>query len=140
MVGALLMRGMLVGLLAGLLAFAFAKAFGEPEVDKAIAFETRMDQAKGEAPEPELVSRTVQSSLGLLTGVVVYGTALGGPTAWSSPTPPGGSGGSGRAASPRSWRSPASSPSSWCRAGNIRPIRPRSATPRPSATAPDCIS
>ncbi|HUN53222.1 MAG TPA: CbtA family protein [Candidatus Sulfotelmatobacter sp.] len=78
MVGALLMRGMLVGLLAGLLAFAFAKAFGEPEVDKAIAFETRMDQAKGEAPEPELVSRKVQSSLGLLTGVVVYGTALGG--------------------------------------------------------------
>jgi predicted cobalt transporter CbtA len=78
MVGTLLLRGMLVGLVAGLLAFGFAKVFGEPEVDRAIAFETKMDQAKGEAPEPELVSREVQSSIGLLTGVVVYGTAIGG--------------------------------------------------------------
>ncbi len=33
MVGALLLRGMLVGLFAGLLAFGFAKTFGEPQVD-----------------------------------------------------------------------------------------------------------
>jgi len=69
---------MLVGLLAGFLAFAFARWVGEPEVERAITFETRMDQAKGEAPEPEMVSRQVQKSLGLLTGVVVYGTAIGG--------------------------------------------------------------
>jgi predicted cobalt transporter CbtA len=69
---------MLVGLLAGLLAFIFARSVGEPEVEKAIAFETRMDQAQGQAPEPELVSRGVQKSFGLVTGVVVYGTALGG--------------------------------------------------------------
>jgi putative cobalt transporter subunit CbtA len=37
-----------------------------------------MDRAKGEAPGPELVSRAVQSGVGLLTGVVVYGTAFGG--------------------------------------------------------------
>ena len=30
---------MLVGLAAGLLVFVFAKVFGEPQVDKAIAFE-----------------------------------------------------------------------------------------------------
>src|SRR5215472_14518922 len=78
MVGALLVRGMLVGLVAGLLAFGLAKIVGEPQVDKAIAFETQMDKAKGEAPEPELVSRAVQSTIGLLTGVVVYGTAFGG--------------------------------------------------------------
>jgi predicted cobalt transporter CbtA len=88
MVGALLVRGMLVGLVAGLLAFGFAKIVGEPQVDKAIAFEAHMDQAKmdhghtdeakGEEPEPELVSRAVQSTVGLLTGVVVYGTAIGG--------------------------------------------------------------
>jgi predicted cobalt transporter CbtA len=69
---------MLVGLLAGLLAFAFARWVGEPEVERAIAYETRMDQAKGQSPEPEKVSRGVQKSLGLLTGVVVYGTAIGG--------------------------------------------------------------
>jgi predicted cobalt transporter CbtA len=74
----LLVRGMLVGLLAGLLAFAFARWVGEPEVERAIAYETRMDQAKGQTPESEMVSRGVQKSLGLLTGVVVYGTAVGG--------------------------------------------------------------
>ena len=78
MARSLLVRGMLVGLLAGLLAFAFARWVGEPEVERAIAFETLMDQAKGEAPEPEMVSRQVRKSLGLLTGVVVYGTAVGG--------------------------------------------------------------
>ncbi|MBB5064449.1 CbtA family protein [Granulicella mallensis] len=74
----LLLRGMLVGLVAGLIVFAFARWIGEPQVDRAIAFETSMDQAKGEAPEPEMVSRKIQSGLGLLTGAVVYSTALGG--------------------------------------------------------------
>jgi predicted cobalt transporter CbtA len=69
---------MLCGLVAGILAFAFARLAGEPEVERAIAFETRMDQAKGEAPEPEMVSRKVQRGLGLATGVLVYGTAIGG--------------------------------------------------------------
>ena len=78
MVRALLVRGMLAGLLAGLLAFAFAWAFGEPQVDLAIAFEDHMHQMAGEAPEPEIVSRAVQSTAGLLTGVVVYSCALGG--------------------------------------------------------------
>ncbi|WP_017126429.1 CbtA family protein, partial [Pseudomonas gingeri] len=69
---------MLVGLVAGLLAFGFAKVFGEPQVDKAIAFEEKMDAMKGEAPEPELVSRETQSSIGLLTGVLVYSASMGG--------------------------------------------------------------
>jgi hypothetical protein len=74
----LLLRGMLVGFLAGLLAFGFAKFLGEPQVDRAIAFEAQMDAARGEPAEPELVSRHVQSTVGLLIGVVVYSTALGG--------------------------------------------------------------
>ena len=78
MVGALLLRGLLAGLIAGLLAFGFAKFIGEPQVDKAIAFESQMAAARGEAPEPELVSRATQSSWGLLTGTLVYGTAVGG--------------------------------------------------------------
>jgi hypothetical protein len=40
---------MLVGIVAGLLVFAFARLIGEPQVERAIAFETSMDQAKGEA-------------------------------------------------------------------------------------------
>ncbi|MGU7770569.1 CbtA family protein [Burkholderia sp. MR1-5-21] len=78
MVGKLLVRGMLAGIAAGLLTFCFAKVAGEPQVNQAIAFEEKLDAAKGDAPEPELVSRETQAGLGLLTGVVTYGAAFGG--------------------------------------------------------------
>lgn len=78
MVRPLLVRGMLAGALAGLLAFGFAWLFGEPQVNLAIGFEAHMHQMAGEAPEPEIVSRAVQSTVGLLTGVVVYASAIGG--------------------------------------------------------------
>ena len=78
MVGKLLVRGMLAGIAAGLLTFGFARLVGEPQVDQAISFEQTADAAKGEAPEPELVSRETQAGLGLLTGVVAYGAAFGG--------------------------------------------------------------
>jgi len=80
MVGNLLLRGMLAGVVAGLLAFGFARVFGEPQVDRAIAFEQQMSRAKGEAHrhEPELVSRETQAGLGLFTGMLVYGAAMGG--------------------------------------------------------------
>ncbi len=78
MVGNLLLRGMIVGVVAGLLAFGFARVFGEPAVEHAIALEEAASQAKGEAPEPELVSREVQAGLGLFTGLVTFGAALGG--------------------------------------------------------------
>ena len=74
----LLVRGMLVGVVAGLFVFALARWTGEAQVDRAIAFETSMDQAKGERPEPEMVSRKIQRGIGLLTGAVVYSSALGG--------------------------------------------------------------
>lgn len=92
--GNLLWRGMIIGLLAGLLSFGLLKLVGEPAVDRAIAFESAMDEAKakaehdaamarGETPpaveaEPELVSRPVQAGVGLLTGVTLYNTAFGG--------------------------------------------------------------
>ncbi|HUK08081.1 MAG TPA: CbtA family protein [Stellaceae bacterium] len=94
MVGTLLLRGMVVGVIAGLLCFAFLKIVGEPQVDRAIAFETQMDEAKSKAKaeaakamgmsvpaeeeEPELVSRPVQAGIGLFTGVIVYSAAFGG--------------------------------------------------------------
>ena len=71
--GSLLWRGMIVGLVAGLLSFCLLKVYGEPAVDRAIAFEIGNGRAKakaehdaavakGENPppyeeEPELVSR-----------------------------------------------------------------------------------
>jgi Probable cobalt transporter subunit (CbtA) len=74
----LLVRGMLSGLAAGLLALVFARIFGEPPVGNAIGFESALQATRGEAAEPELVSRAVQSSIGLATGVLVYAVAFGG--------------------------------------------------------------
>src|ERR1700684_1562457 len=92
--GSLLWRGMVVGFVAALLAFGILKIVGEPAVDRAIAFESAMDQAKakaehdaavakGENPppvkeEPALVSRPVQGGIGLFTGVTTYSIAFGG--------------------------------------------------------------
>jgi predicted cobalt transporter CbtA len=89
MIRNLLIRGMIAGLVAGLLGFCVAKTFGEPAVDRAIAFESQQDKireqseaAAGHQHDPaddvELVSRGTQAGLGLLTGVCVFGTALGG--------------------------------------------------------------
>jgi hypothetical protein len=78
MVRALLVRGLLVGLLAGLVVFAYAYIFSEPLIDRAIAFEAHLHELAGDPAEPELVSRAVQSTIGLLIGVVTYSCALGG--------------------------------------------------------------
>jgi hypothetical protein len=98
MVRTFLVRGMVVGIVAGLLSFGFLKVFGEPQVDRAVAFETQQDEAKAaahkadghmhmsdpaadhasDADEPELVSRSVQAGLGLFVAVLVYSAAFGG--------------------------------------------------------------
>ncbi len=78
MTRSLLVRGMLVGIVAGLLVFLSAHWLGEPLVDRAIAFEAHAEILSGDAPEPEMVSRSIQKTAGLLTGVLVYGAALGG--------------------------------------------------------------
>jgi predicted cobalt transporter CbtA len=88
----LLVRGMLAGLIAGVLAFGFASAFGEPSVNAAIGLEepaghghahshspeAGADAAPADEAEEELVPRGVQSTVGLLAGVLVYGVAVGG--------------------------------------------------------------
>lgn len=80
MVGNLLLRGMIAGLIAGIIAFGFAYTFGEPEINYAIGLEEQKAIAAGEDPgaEPEIVSRGVQSTIGLATGLLVYGAAIGG--------------------------------------------------------------
>ncbi|MFC3573618.1 CbtA family protein [Streptomyces yaanensis] len=70
----LLVRGMLAGLAAGLLALVVAYLLGEPRVDAAIAYEEAHSHEHG----MEVVSRTMQSTGGLATGVLVYGVAFGG--------------------------------------------------------------
>lgn len=78
MTGRFLARGLLAGMVAGLAGVIFAMIFGEPSVDRAIAFEDIHNQVAGLLPEPELVSRAMQKSLGLLTAGVSYGAAMGG--------------------------------------------------------------
>jgi hypothetical protein len=72
----LLVRGMLAGLAAGVLALVVAYFLGEPNVDSAIGFEE--SHAPAHEHEVELVSRSLQSTAGLATGVLVYGVAFGG--------------------------------------------------------------
>jgi predicted cobalt transporter CbtA len=82
-----LVRGMLVGLLASLAAFAFAQVFGEPQIRKAIELEERAaaaehvhsdDAAHDHDGEDPTVSRDAQETVGLGTGLVLVGAALGG--------------------------------------------------------------
>jgi predicted cobalt transporter CbtA len=73
-----LTRGLLVGLLAGVLATGFAKVVAEPQINAAEKFESASRLAAGEPPETQVVARDVQDTLGLSTGVLVAGAALGG--------------------------------------------------------------
>ncbi|MDH6243677.1 CbtA family protein [Mycobacterium sp. OTB74] len=80
-------RGALAGLIAGILGFLFARIFAEPVIDKAIDYESgRMDvlsalnTAAGrpvEADGPELFSRSIQSTVGAATGIIVFSVAMG---------------------------------------------------------------
>ncbi|MER7047001.1 CbtA family protein [Streptomyces jumonjinensis] len=74
-VRALLVRGMLAGLIAGAAALVVAYFLGEGPVDAAIAFEESHSHEHG---GEELVSRTMQSTGGLATGLLVFGVAVGG--------------------------------------------------------------
>ncbi|MER6913285.1 CbtA family protein [Streptomyces sp. NPDC000594] len=74
-VSALLVRGMLAGLIAGAVAMLVAYFLGEGPVDAAIAFEEAHSHEHG---GEELVSRAMQSTAGLATGVLVFGVAIGG--------------------------------------------------------------
>ena len=73
----LLLRGMGVGVVAGVLAFVVARLLGEDPLNFGIAFE-QASAAGGTGHTTELVSRSVQSTLGLGVGTVVFAVALGG--------------------------------------------------------------
>jgi predicted cobalt transporter CbtA len=77
-----LVRGMLVGLLASIAAFGFAQVFGEPQIRKAIEIEeaAAADDGHGHTHDAEdpTVSRDAQETVGLGTGLIVAGAAVGG--------------------------------------------------------------
>ncbi|ALE82490.1 CbtA family protein [Pseudonocardia sp. HH130629-09] len=78
MVRTLLIRGMLAGAAAAVFAWVFAYLVGEPALDGGIAYEDMLAAASGEAAEEPMVSRTVQSTIGLGVGILIYGLAIGG--------------------------------------------------------------
>ena len=80
-------RGTLAGVLAGLLAFVFARVFAEPQIQAAIDYEggrdaaqEALDRAAGVSVEPamaDIFSRTVQANIGIGTGMILFGAAMG---------------------------------------------------------------
>ncbi len=80
-------RGVLIGALAGLLAFLFARIMAEPVIGRAIDYESgrddatmALDKAYGlPMPDmgPDIFSRTVQSTIGIGFGMIVFGAAMG---------------------------------------------------------------
>lgn len=83
----LILRGALAGAIAGLLAFVFARIFAEPQINKAIDYESGRDDAMAlldraaglpvPADGPDIFSRTLQSTVGIGVGMVVFGLAMG---------------------------------------------------------------
>jgi hypothetical protein len=83
----IILRGALSGVVAGILGFVFAKIFAEPVIDKAIAYESGRDdilaalnKAAGRVvtPDgPEIFSRTIQSTIGVATGIIAFSAAMG---------------------------------------------------------------
>ncbi len=80
-------RGVLAGALGGLLAFVFARIFAEPMIQLAIDYESgrsaaeeKLEVAAGghvHGEGAELVSRAMQSSLGIGAAVILFAAAMG---------------------------------------------------------------
>jgi predicted cobalt transporter CbtA len=83
----LILRGIIVGAVAGLLAFVFARVFAEPQIHKAVDYESGRDAAQAAldkaaglpaaAADPGLFSRTVQADVGIGVGMIFFGMAMG---------------------------------------------------------------
>src|ERR1700760_2914090 len=80
-------RGALAGIFAGILGFVFARIFAEPVINQAIDYESGRDSWLGArnraagrrvAPDgPEIFSRTIQSTVGVATGIIAFAAAMG---------------------------------------------------------------
>jgi hypothetical protein len=82
-----ILRGAIAGFIAGILSFIFARAWAEPFIDKAISYEsgrdaaiTAVDKANGVVVNldgPTIFDRTIQSNIGIATGLIGFSTAMG---------------------------------------------------------------
>ena len=80
-------RGALSGVIAGIIGFIFARIFAEPVIGKAVDYESGRDDILGKLNEaaglpagpdgPEIFSRTIQSTVGIATGVIAFSAAMG---------------------------------------------------------------
>ena len=83
----LILRGLLAGAIAGVLAFVFARIFAEPVINQAISYESgrdaviaALDKAAGlppPPPGPDIFSRTIQANIGIGSGMIAFGAAMG---------------------------------------------------------------
>lgn len=83
----LILRGALAGTIGGVVAFVFARIFAEPQIQKAIDYESGrdaaqevLDRAAGiafEAAHADPFSRAVQGNVGIGVGMTLMGAALG---------------------------------------------------------------
>jgi predicted cobalt transporter CbtA len=83
----IVLRGALSGVIAGIIGFVFAKMFAEPVIDQAIDYEAGRDGILGKLNEatggmagmdgPEIFSRTIQSTVGIATGLLAFSAAMG---------------------------------------------------------------
>ena len=83
MVPRLIGRGVFAGAIAGLLAFVFGRIFAEPQIQKAINYESArdaaqqlLDKAAGlpvAAAGPDIFSRSVQANIGIGVGMIAFG-------------------------------------------------------------------
>ena len=81
------LRGALAGAIAGVLGSVFARVFAEPVINKAIDYESGRDaildalnRAAGRtiAPDgPEIFSRSIQSTIGVASGIIAFSAAMG---------------------------------------------------------------
>ncbi len=76
--------GLIAGLVAGIVAYMFARVFIEPEVGRAIDYESGRSHAEemlagehGVHEHGELFTRSVQENIGAGVGSVVFGLAMG---------------------------------------------------------------
>jgi Probable cobalt transporter subunit (CbtA) len=82
-----ILRGALSGAVAGILGFVFAKIVAEPVINQAIAYESGRDdilaalnKAAGRVvtPDgPEIFSRSIQTTIGVGSGIVAFSAAMG---------------------------------------------------------------
>jgi predicted cobalt transporter CbtA len=83
----IVLRGALAGVIAGIIGFVFARIFAEPVINQAIDYESgrdeildKLNEAAGGMPGmdgPEIFSRTIQSTVGIATGVLAFSAAMG---------------------------------------------------------------